>query len=441
MPDVGKIQPPARLQPVASRSLALGMTLQTPLYDENGHLLLARHAVIDSPTLLKTLREHPALFTDERAIQETARAVMVSFEEASRRDIPLGRLPAAGVAAAPSETVAPSPQASRPPVAARPVDLAEHWRNLESKLGAILASLALGGSAAQDALKRLDVLQDQIKAALAHDALAATFLLFNRSVTSYAGYSTLHSLLCAVVAWDASRRLPVSDTEAHALCSAALTMNVSIKVLQDQMAAQRRAPSQDQLLAIDRHAAASAQMLRDAGVDDALWLGTIQRHHDDLPYNPAINNREPVEKLSKILQVIDRYTAAMSPRGSRAGRPPREAARTVIRTHSSTEHDEVGLDLMQNLGLYPPGTFVRLAGGELAVVLRPGGRPDKPWVATVVNKTGEPIQTPRLMSTTDSANSVAAGISGSDVKVRLNENALLRVLQDSRLGGLGGGRA
>ncbi|GAB4090451.1 HD-GYP domain-containing protein [Hydrogenophaga soli] len=440
MPDAGKIQRPARLQPVASRNLALGMTLQTPLYDENGHLLLARHAVIDSPTLLATLREHPALFTDERAIQETARAVMASFEEASRRDIPLGKLPAAGIAAAPAEAMA-TPVAPRPASVRPPPDLAEHWRNLESKLGGVLAGLALGGNAAQEALKRLDQLHEQLHEALEHDLQSATFLLFSRSVTGFAGYSVLHSLLCAVVAWDASRRLPVSADESQALFKAALTMNVSIKVLQDQMASQRHAPTQDQLLAIGRHAEMSERILRDAGVDNPLWLGVVRGHHDDLPYNPAINNREPVEKLTKILQVIDRYTAAMSPRGSRAGRPPRDAARTVIRTHGGADHDEVGLDLMQNLGLYPPGTFVQLRGGEVAVVLRPGGRPDQPWVATVVNKAGEPIQTPRLLATTDATTAVASGLSGSDVKVRLNETALLRVLQDTRPVGLGGTRA
>lgn len=440
MPDAGKIQRPARLQPVASRNLALGMTLQTPLYDENGHLLLARHAVIDSPTLLTTLREHPALFTDERAIQETARAVMASFEEASRRDIPLGKLPAAGIAAAPAEAMV-APVVPRPAPVRPPPDLAEHWRNLESKLGGVLAGLALGGNAAQEALRRLEQLHDHLHEVLEQDLQSATFLLFSRSVTGFAGYSVLHSLLCAVVAWDASRRLPVSADESQALFKAALTMNVSIKVLQDQMASQRHAPTQDQLLTIGRHAEMSERILRDAGVDNPLWLGVVRGHHDDLPYNPAINNREPVEKLTKILQVIDRYTAAMSPRGSRAGRPPRDAARTVIRTHGGADHDEVGLDLMQNLGLYPPGTFVRLRGGEVAVVLRPGGRPDQPWVATVVNKAGEPIQTPRLLATTDATTAVAAGLSGSEVKVRLNETALLRVLQDTRPLGPGGNRA
>jgi HD-GYP domain-containing protein (c-di-GMP phosphodiesterase class II) len=326
-------------------------------------------------------------------------------------------------------------------VAIPPPDLAERWRTIESKLGAVLVSLALGGNAAREAAQRFDELQQHIKTTLLRDPLAALFLLFNRAVTSYAGYSALHALQCAVVGWDAAQRLPVSDTEAQALWCAALTMNVSIKSLQDQMAAQRSPASQDQLLVIGRHAATSAHMLREAGVDDALWLGTVERHHDDLPYNPAINNREPIEKLSKILQVIDRYTAAMSPRGSRAGRPPREAARSVIRTHGNAEPDEVGLDLMQHLGLYPPGTFVRLRSGELAVALKPGGRPDQPWVATVVNRHGEPIQTPRLVSTTDSAQAVVEGVSGSDVKVRINESHMLRVLHDARISSLAGVRA
>jgi hypothetical protein len=123
----------------------------------------------------------------------------------------------------------------------------------------------------------------------------------------------------------------------------------------------------------------------------------------------------------------------MSPRGTRAGRESPQAVKAVLRSPGTTEHDEVGLDLIRNLGLYPPGTFVQLSRGDAAVVLRRGTKLNEPVVASVLNKRGEPVLAPRMFSTEQPEFAVKAGLSGSDIKVRLNEIQMLRHLSSSRL--------
>jgi hypothetical protein len=86
----------------------------------------------------------------------------------------------------------------------------------------------------------------------------------------------------------------------------------------------------------------------------------------------------------------------------------------------------VGLDLMQNLGLYPPGTYVELVRGDVAVVVKSSRRPNEPWVATVVNRHGEPVLEPRVSTTQDELTMVKGGVAGSAVKVRVNEALMLR---------------
>lgn len=434
-----KIIPPSALQPVKSVSLKLGMALQTPLYDEGGHLLLAKHQVIDTPTLLQSLREHPALFTDEASLRETARAVLSSFNEATRRDAPLSTMQELStqriMAAAPTLTpeAALQAQAKAEAETAARRTLPELWTDLEANLGAVLGSIAVGGEAAQKALKRLETVEARFLALIQRDREAALFLLFYRSVSNFTGYSTLHALLCAALAWDAASRLPISDTETVSLVRAALTMNVSIKPLQDLMAGQKTKPTQEQLLAIDAHSRHSMRLLHRAGVSDPIWLAVVGQHHDDLPPCPAINDRPPAEKLAKVLQVIDRYSAAMSPRGSRAGRESPQAVKAVLRSPGTAEHDEVGLDLVRNLGLYPPGTFVQLSRGDAAVVLRRGDKLNEPVVASVLNKHGEPVLAPRMVSTELPEFAVQSGLPGSRIKVRLNEGDMLRHLSSSRL--------
>lgn len=432
-----KVMPPSELLPVPVDSLKLGMELQTPLYDEGGNLLLAKHQIIDTPTLLHSLRVHPALFTDEASLRETARAVLASFNEAQLSDSPLSRLQ--GMTDLRLSSSAPSPDAAlQSQLRAEAEALArrtlpELWTDLETGLGTVLAGVAAGGDVATKAIKRLEQVEARFLSLMQRDREAGLFLLFNRSVTHFNGYSTLHALVCAALAWDVASRLPISDTETVSLIRAAMTMNVSIKLLQDRMAGQKNAPTQEQLLAIDAHSRESTRLLHSAGVDDPIWLAVVARHHDDLPLCSAINDRPPVEKLAKVLQVIDRYSAAMSPRGSRAGRESPQAVKAVLRSPGSPDHDEVGLDLIRNLGLYPPGTFVQLSRGDAAVVLRRGLKLNEPVVASVLNRRGEPVLAPRMFSTELPELAVQAGLSGSSIKVRLNEVAMLRHLSSSRL--------
>ena len=135
-----------------------------------------------------------------------------------------------------------------------------------------------------------------------------------------------------------------------------------------------------------------------------------------------------------MFQVIDRYTAALSPRGSRPGRDGKEATRSVIKDARSNTNNEAGLALLLTFGLYPPGSFVRLASGDVAVVLQPGRRPNEAHVSTVVNKRGEPVGMPRILDTANPEYAIGEGVSGSDVRVRLSEDFMLRQVSALRRG-------
>ena len=168
-----RIMPPSELLPVPVDSLKLGMELQTPLYDEGGNLLLAKHQIIDTPTLLHSLREHPALFTDEASLRETARAVMASFNEAQLSDSPLSRLydmteqRLSGNTQAPEVTLQAQLRAEAEALARR--TLPELWTDLEAGLGTVLAGIAAGGDAAPKALKRLEAVEARFIALLQRD--------------------------------------------------------------------------------------------------------------------------------------------------------------------------------------------------------------------------------------------------------------------------------
>jgi hypothetical protein len=106
----------------------------------------------------------------------------------------------------------------------------------------------------------------------------------------------------------------------------------------------------------------------------------------------------PAQRLARIVRVVDRYAAMISPRRSRAGRSASESVRSII-GDAGDQSDLIGHSLVRIVGLCPPGTYVRLDSGDIAVVMRRSSKPNYPHVAIVLNEIGELLSQPRLHRT------------------------------------------
>ena len=239
----------------------------------------------------------------------------------------------------------------------------------------------------------------------------------------------LHSLLCATLAHSLAGIFGLSPKERRSLVCAALTMNVAMMRLQDTLTMQQGALSQGQRDEVDAHPDAGKAMLLKAGVTDENWLEVLARHHAALEGPEELVNWLPVQRMTKILQTVDRYTAAMSPRKSRTGRTARDSVRSVVVQAGVAKHDEVGTALVRMLGLSPPGTFVKLTNGETAVVIRRGVKPGDALVASVMNRMDEPIVQPRLHDTArEKSISIESTLTAASARVNLNMDVMQRLL-------------
>lgn len=408
---------------VSTEKLHIGIALRFTLRDDRGQVLLAKGLRIENHHALEALQKRRAVYVNYEESDEAVKVLMNGLNEATRRDAAIkdiDRYVNLGEAEAKEEIKG---------------TLTEGWVEAESRLRTLLSNLALGGQAGIDAAGRIghtvNLFQHHL---LSRDREAALFLLIHRAVTAFTGYSALHSLLTATVAHLLAAPLKLSSAESASLTRAALTMNVGMTSLQDMLANQKQRPSPVQQAQIDKHAAEGVRVLHAAGVTDSLWLNVVFKHHDDLPAGIPLVDRPPADRLARILQVVDRYTAAMSPRVSRAGRESKDAARSAIVQPGAAGHDEVGLALMMLLGLHPAGTFVKLVNGETAVVLRKGAKPNEPYVASVLNKRDEPIAEPRLHNTSKPDVAVLQGVSCSTIRVRLNTDLMLKQLAFTKTG-------
>lgn len=290
----------------------------------------------------------------------------------------------------------------------------DRWLTLEMRLATLLLAPRQG-----DFVSQLDTLLTELRCALDDDPDAALVWLVQLGSTSHVGYSSAHALVCWALCRLVAPALGLPHEEQEALERAALTMNISMTALQNDLAAQPFGPDAHQRAWIETHAARSAQQLRECGVRTPNWLAIVEHHHDpqaeDIP--------------TRLLQRIDRYAAWLSPRQTRPGRDS-VAALWQVTADGVEVADPIAAAMLTTLGLCPPGAFVRLHDGRIAMVLRRGPQPGEPWVVPVLDAQGRPIPQPELLDTQTPERAVEAALPAAQVQVRVHHARLLRLARD-----------
>lgn len=197
---------------------------------------------------------------------------------------------------------------------------------------------------------------------------------------------------------------------------AALTMNLAMVRLQDSLACSGHPPSPEMRREIDGHAAQGALLLAQAGAGDPLWCETVRLHHDGAAPDRPVAQLDPPRRLARLLRRVDIFAAKMSRRATRLPMSPVQAAREAC-LGADGRPDEIGAALLKAVGLYPPGSFVELACGEIGIVVSRGRRANLPLVASLVAASGLPLGEPALRDTIDPRFVVRGAVGVGQVKV------------------------
>lgn len=391
--------------------LRVGHPTPFGLLDANGHLLMARGAMIESDAHREQLIAR-GLFVDEQANQEYRRAMAGKVDAMLRHNDLLGDIadaqpgPAAPAAAAPAR---------------RPTDPLAAVAELQLHAGKLLREPPQA-----DFVARLRKVEQDLFALLEADPDVALLVLIDVTTNEMRHYSVTHAMLVTLVCELAVRHLPAVPAAARQpLRCAALTMNMAMTALQDTLAIQPSPPDPAQRAQITSHALRAAHALKLAGVDEPLWVEAV-RHHHDAPPGP-LATLPPAMQLARLIQRADIFAARLSPRRKRAALSGAAAAQAAY-LDERKQPDEAGSAIIKATGIYPPGSFVRLASGEVAVVLRRGTRANEPLVASVLSRAGTLLGEPALRDTHQSKHAVTAGVAPHDVKLRLNLERLLQLL-------------
>jgi HD-GYP domain-containing protein (c-di-GMP phosphodiesterase class II) len=398
--------------PISAEQLRVGHPIPFGLVDASGQLLMARGAVIESDAHRELLVAR-GVYVEGHEVGAYQRALTSKLGALLLDDQPLGRIAQAVPDAA--------EMASHTTVARRYADPLDAVRDLQMHLGKLLRD-----KPEADFQRRLHRQADALFALAEHEPDSTLLILIDATSSEARDYSATHAMLVAVVCDLAARHLPGWTAERRAtLRCAALTMNIAMTTLQDILAQQPVPPDAQQRRLIDSHAEHGAEMLQAGGVNDALWIEAV-RHHHAAPSGPLADLPE-AQQLARLIKRADIYAARLSPRRKRSALSGAAAAKaTYLDEHG--QPDDAGAAIVKATGIYPPGSFVRLASGETAVVMRRGARANEPLVACVINRSGTTVAEPALRNTRLAQCAVTAGVAPEEVRLRLNLERLLRLL-------------
>lgn len=249
------------------------------------------------------------------------------------------------------------------------------------------------------------------------DGLIASCLL-----VPFNDYGSMHSLHTAAILGILGRRLNLPAKEMHVLLCAALTMNIAATKLHTDLSKQETALDASQKSDMYAHPLLSSAILRDLGVDDERWHLLVQQHHEEwngsgYPYGLK---KEEIDPGAHLIRLTDVLTSLLVTQAHRAGRLPSIALGRLFKGEFSEFDPRFVALLIKELGIYPPGSFVRLANHEIAVVThRPSDNNTKhPKVAAIRSASGEMYGEPLPRNTRTTEHSITEPISLKEAGVR-----------------------
>lgn len=395
------------LIPVNIDSIRVGQPLPFHLVDKDGVLLARKSFIVKSKGDLIDISERGGgLFIDGVDAEALQRAYLDQLQTLLREDKSLGVIAESKLSA--------DAVKKRTATEAANID----WYDLQEQ-----ANYLLRDTQSASFTERLGHIHETLSQQMRRNPDGALFALIHLSASETRMYSATHGMLVSVMCALASREVlnwpePVEDL----LRKAALTMNLAMTDLQDKLALQAQAPTAEQRATIDSHAAQSALALVGLGVTDPTWLGAVRDHHTQTP--GPLRAKTPSQRLARLIQRADMFAARLAPRASRTPISP-AAAMQACYFDENKGVDEAGAALIKAVGIYQPGSFVKLATGEVAVVVKRAANTSTPRVAVVINRSGLPTVEPTLRDTALKDYRITASVPHREVKVQINLERML----------------
>lgn len=298
-----------------------------------------------------------------------------------------------------------------------PQELPRLWQRCMNQLGETLRH-----SDSASFREALDSAAPPVLALIERDKDLAIFQVLRQSDNPLMQYGIHHSVHTAITSYMVAQRLGWSEDETQCAFKAALTMNISMLELQGQLAQQNTPPTPEQRAQIQAHPLESRRILELAGIQHEGWLSAVAQHHeahDGSGY--PLGLRDPCDTAA-LLRRADVYTAKLSARAGRSALAADKAGRMMFMQDAG---HPMTAALVKEFGVYPPGCWVKLANGEVGIVVRRGPTVMAPVVAVMCSPSGNTLAEPVRRDTSHPPHAVHSVLGSEPRRLRVIPEQLM----------------
>ena len=307
-----------------------------------------------------------------------------------------------------------------PDGAKRKLTLFDLWKQATARLDVLLNSIDKAGFA-----ERCDSFAGLLMGLIVRDPDIAIYHSVRQDPNRLSLYGQAHALHCALVCQLATTRAGWPPERVRTLVKASLTMNLSIVEVQGRFATLGRL-NDHQRDQIRNHPQAAVDRLQAAGVTDPAWLQAVLEHHERPGGGGYPHNLGELCEEAAVLRMADVFMAKISPRTERPALPILDAARQMF---AEAQGSPLAAAIIKEYGIYPPGNFVLLASGEMAVVIRRGATAHAPVAAAVTDRNGIPVVSTTRRNTAEPAYAIKSLVPDIKMMMRLPPERLYGLVE------------
>lgn len=231
-------------------------------------------------------------------------------------------------------------------------------------------------------LEQASVLVNSIvESALSEGDIAIHALNGNRS--SDAHYQ--HTLNVTVISIILAKSIQMSKEDAQLLGLSTLLHDIGKAKISDKILLKKDKLTHAEMLHYQQHSELGAQMIKGLGLPSRMAKVVMQHHEfaDGTGY-PAGLKTEQTDPLARIIVLANNYDKLCNPVNIGEAKTPYESLAYMF-AHQRSKFDEHLLKrLIKSLGVYPPGSIVKLSNEQYATVISVNpNHPLKPYVKLI----------------------------------------------------------
>jgi HD-GYP domain-containing protein (c-di-GMP phosphodiesterase class II) len=263
-----------------------------------------------------------------------------------------------------------------------------------------LLELVRSGRAREGFVDRIEDIALTIQEACSHDTDAA---LANLHLDYDTSYAIVHQMQAAVLCEIVGRKLGVGEDARLTLVKAALTHDIGLIDIQDELDKQLTPLTDEQKNRVRHHPRTGAKVLRELGVREAGWLDAVEHHHERLDgsgYPDGLMDAD-IAAPTRVLAIADIYSAMIRDRPYRKAMVTNAAMRELLLEQGNKTDNRLIHLMIKEVGVFPPGAIVQLTNKEISVVKQRQDNNVFPIVYSFVKPTGMPMLTPMRRETSN----------------------------------------